>query len=156
MNHVSYNYGLLPCPTTESDGESGRYGNRQTLTSPSDSVSCLMRTAHARFLSDTTHCLIVTSRSVCRETVPDIGSGPVEAPSNAALHCTKTLGGFLRAKAEGQRPSSSLRSTRAGALPFPSLLECCRVRNHTQALRFRRLWVVSDGTGWRLRGSVTC
>ena len=71
MNHVSYNYGLLPCRTTESDGESGRYGNRQTLTSPSDSVSCLMRTAHARFLSDMTHCPTVTSKPVCRTTMPD-------------------------------------------------------------------------------------
>ena len=31
------------------------YGDRQTLTSPSDSVVCLTRTAEARFLSDTTH-----------------------------------------------------------------------------------------------------
>ena len=49
------------------------YGSRQTLTSASDSVLCLTRMAHARFLADTTHfswwrqslsvarqCLIVT------------------------------------------------------------------------------------------------
>ena len=33
------------------------YGSRQTLTSPSDSVLCLMRIARARFLSDTTECV---------------------------------------------------------------------------------------------------
>ena len=41
------------------------YGNRQTFTSPSDSVPCLMRMAHARFLSNTMHCPMVTSKSVC-------------------------------------------------------------------------------------------
>ena len=49
------------------------FGSR--LTSTSDSVLCLMRIAHARFLSDTTHCPIVTSKSVCRTTVSDGGSG---------------------------------------------------------------------------------
>ena len=46
------------------------------LTSPSDSVLRLMRIAHARFLSDTTQCPMVTSKSVCRTTVSDRGSGP--------------------------------------------------------------------------------
>ena len=43
------------------------YESRQTLTSPSDSVWCLMRIALARFLSDTTHCPMVTSKSVGRQ-----------------------------------------------------------------------------------------
>ena len=41
----------------------------------SDSGLCLVRTEHARFLSDTTHCPIMTSKSVCRTAVPDSGSG---------------------------------------------------------------------------------
>ena len=47
------------------------YGSR--VTSPTDSVLSLTRTAHARFLSDTTHCPMVTSKPVCRTTVPDNG-----------------------------------------------------------------------------------
>ena len=44
------------------------YGGGQTLTSPSDSVSsCLVRIAHARFASDTSHCLVVASASVVRQ-----------------------------------------------------------------------------------------
>ena len=39
------------------------------------SVLCLMRAVHARFLSDTTHCSMVTSNSVCRTTVPESGWG---------------------------------------------------------------------------------
>ena len=35
------------------------------MTSPSDSIFCLMRIAHARFLSDTIHCPIETSKFVC-------------------------------------------------------------------------------------------
>ena len=50
------------------------YGSRQTLTSPSDSVWCLMKTAHARFLSHMTRCPIATSKPVCRTTVPNSGS----------------------------------------------------------------------------------
>ena len=46
------------------------YGSRQTVASSSDSVLCLMRTAHARFLSDTTHCPMMTSKPVCRTTMP--------------------------------------------------------------------------------------
>ena len=42
------------------------YGSRRTLTSPSVSVLRLTRTAHARFLSDTAHCPIVTANSVVR------------------------------------------------------------------------------------------
>ena len=41
----------------------GCHGNKETLTSPSDSVLCLMRIAHARFLSDTTRCPRVTLES---------------------------------------------------------------------------------------------
>ena len=48
------------------------YGSRQTLTSPSDSVLCLMRIAHAKFPSDTTRCPMVTSESVCPTTMPII------------------------------------------------------------------------------------
>ena len=50
--------------------------SRQTLTSLLDSVLCLMRAAHARFLSDTARCRMVTSKSVCCVTVPDAGQGP--------------------------------------------------------------------------------
>ena len=50
-------------------------GNRQTLTSPSDSVLPLKRTSHARVLSDTTYSLTVTSDSVCPTTVSGNGSG---------------------------------------------------------------------------------
>ena len=35
-----------------------------------------MRIARARFLTDTTHCPIVTTKSVCPTTVSDRGSGP--------------------------------------------------------------------------------
>ena len=35
-----------------------------------------MRIVRARFPSDTTHCPMVTSKSVCPTTVPDSGSGP--------------------------------------------------------------------------------
>ena len=38
---------------------------------------CLMRIAHAGFLSDTTHCPMVTSKSVGRMTVPESESGPL-------------------------------------------------------------------------------
>ena len=58
--------------TTASDPISC-YGNRQTLISPSDSVLRQMRIAPARFLSDSTHCLMVTSKSVGRTTA----SGPI-------------------------------------------------------------------------------
>ena len=37
----------------------------KSWTSPSVSVSCWRRIAHARFLSDTTHCPVVTSKTVC-------------------------------------------------------------------------------------------
>ena len=47
------------------------YGSRQTLTSASDSVLCLMRISHARFLSDSTHCQLMTSKSFYRTTVSD-------------------------------------------------------------------------------------
>ena len=51
------------------------YGSSQTLLSPSDSILCMMRMAHAAFLSDTTHCPMVTSRSICRTTMPDNDTG---------------------------------------------------------------------------------
>ena len=41
------------------------------LTSPSDGVFSHTKTAPARFLSDSTHCLRVTSKPVCRATVID-------------------------------------------------------------------------------------
>ena len=44
--------------------------SRHTLTSPSDRILCLMRIAHARCLSDPTHCSMVTSNSVSHTTVP--------------------------------------------------------------------------------------
>ena len=53
MSRVSYE--LLPSRTTESGSGPGRYGSRQIWTLPSDSVLSLTRTAHARFLSDSTH-----------------------------------------------------------------------------------------------------
>ena len=52
------------------------YGSIQTLTLSSDSVLRLMRIAHARFMSDTTHCRMVTSKFVFLATAPDDGSGP--------------------------------------------------------------------------------
>ena len=48
----------------QSDETYSRYGSRQTLISPSGSVLCLMKMAHAGFLSDTTQSPMVTSRSV--------------------------------------------------------------------------------------------
>ena len=45
-------------------------GSRQTLISPSDSALRQIWTAQARFLSDTTHSPMATSKSVCRWTVP--------------------------------------------------------------------------------------
>ena len=41
------------------------YGSRQTLILPSNSVLHLIRTAHARFLSDTKRCPMFLSKSVC-------------------------------------------------------------------------------------------
>ena len=38
----------------QSDNRDSCYGSRQTLTSPSDNVLCLMGIVHARFLSSTT------------------------------------------------------------------------------------------------------
>ena len=52
------------------------YASRQTLTSSSDSVLCLMRIARARFLSNTRHCPMVTSKFVCPTTMPGWRSGP--------------------------------------------------------------------------------
>lgn len=63
--------------STLSDGDVGHwntYGSRQTLRSQSDSVLCLLETAHARFTSDTKHCLMVTPKSVFRTRGPDRGS----------------------------------------------------------------------------------
>ena len=54
------------------------YGNRQTTTPPSDSVLCLMRIAHARFLSDTTHCPMMTSVFLSCDSV---WSRPLRKPS---------------------------------------------------------------------------
>ena len=44
---------------------------------PSDRVSCLIRIACARHLSHTTQCPMLTSKPVCRATVPDGRSGPL-------------------------------------------------------------------------------
>ena len=55
------------------------YGSRQTLTSSSFSVLCLMRTLHARFLSDTTDCPKATRKSIAREC-------PIVDQSLHALH----------------------------------------------------------------------
>ena len=52
---------------------SGKNGSRQPLTSSSESVLCLVRIVHATFPSDSTHCLTVTSKSVCCATVPSGG-----------------------------------------------------------------------------------
>ena len=62
------------CRTTVKQKIQLLYRSRQTLTSPSDIVLRLMRTAHARFLSDTTHCLTMTLISVCRTTVLPSGT----------------------------------------------------------------------------------
>ena len=47
---------------------------KQTVAMGADRL-CLMRTAHATFPSDTTHCPLVTSKSVCPTTLPDCGFG---------------------------------------------------------------------------------
>ena len=52
--------------------------SRQTSTLASDSVSCLIRIQHVKVLSDTTHCSMVRSKSVCRKTVPDSGLEPLK------------------------------------------------------------------------------
>ena len=52
-------------------------GSRQTSTLLSDKILCLLTIARARFLSDTTDCPMVTSKSVCRMTVPNSGSGTI-------------------------------------------------------------------------------
>ena len=54
-----------------------RLTQRQFLTSPLESIFCLMRIVRARFLSDRAHCPMVTSKSVCRMTVPNSGSGTI-------------------------------------------------------------------------------
>ena len=46
------------------------------MTSPSDNVASLMKLAHTTFPSDAAHSPMVTSKSVCRTTVPNDGSGP--------------------------------------------------------------------------------
>ena len=56
------------------------YGSRLILTSPSDGVLCSLRIAHARFLSDTTHCPKMIPKSACRRTVSNSGSGPLCGP----------------------------------------------------------------------------
>ena len=49
------------------------------MTSLSGSVSCPMRIAHARFLSDTTHCSTMTSKTSVRpSTAPDNCFGPLD------------------------------------------------------------------------------
>ena len=45
------------------------YESGQTLTSPSDRALCLMTIGHARCLSETNHCPMVTSKSVCCTTL---------------------------------------------------------------------------------------
>ena len=50
--------------------------SNKTLTSPSESVLCLMRISHAGFLPDTRHYPMVTSQFVCRMIVSDNGSRP--------------------------------------------------------------------------------
>ena len=51
----------------------------ETLLSPTlDSVLCLRRIAHSRFLADTTYCPVRTSKSVCPGTAPD-SDKPIEA-----------------------------------------------------------------------------
>ena len=75
------------CRRTVSDAISC-YVSRQTLTSPSsDSVLCLMKTAYARSLSDTIHCLMVTSKYVCRLAVPNSGSGSWHMNMQVRLQC---------------------------------------------------------------------
>ena len=48
--------------------------DRLCSTSPSYSGLGLIRIAHAGFLSDRTHCTMMTSKSVCLTRVPDSGS----------------------------------------------------------------------------------
>ena len=54
------------CPTTVAETK-----HTVAMVSPSNNFLCLMRIARARFLSDTAHCPMVTSKSVRRTTVSD-------------------------------------------------------------------------------------
>ena len=66
-------------------------------------AQCLhMRIAHARFPSDTPHCPMVTSKSVCRMAVHDSGSGPIHKWSpRAHLHVV----GMLRFMSDINQPN---------------------------------------------------
>ena len=67
VNSASIRY----CRTTVAQNIQLAWEQRECdFTVERNSVSCLMRTAHAGFLSDTIHCPTVTSKSVCT-TVPD-------------------------------------------------------------------------------------
>ena len=59
------------------------------------SSMCLMRIVHA-FLSDTTHCPMVTSKSVCRTTVLESGSGfvPKLVPLSQRTRLTSLITSF--------------------------------------------------------------
>ena len=64
------------------------YGNRQT-------VPCLTITTYTRFLSDTTHCPMVTLKSVCRTKLSDpiscYGNRQTLAPSDTVLCLTRIM-----------------------------------------------------------------
>ena len=66
VNSASIRY----CRTTVAQNIQLAWEQRECdFTVERNSVSCLMRTAHAGFLSDTIHCPTVTSKPVCRMTV---------------------------------------------------------------------------------------
>ena len=71
-------------------------GSRQTLTSPSDSVLCLMRIARAGFLSDT-NTLSDGVVNLCPTTVPGSGSGPLKGK------CDREGKGEGEGEGEGRR-----------------------------------------------------
>ena len=72
---------------------------RQSVCHVSDSVSCLMRTAHARFLSQTTYCPMVTS--VCLSYVSDNVSCLMRTALVSILLDTAHWGPMVRSKSVG-------------------------------------------------------
>ena len=65
--------------TTTTFRQATRYGSRPWLHGWTVSCVRLVSVAQARFPSDTTHSSVVTSKSSCRRTAPDSGSGPFKS-----------------------------------------------------------------------------
>ena len=103
---------------------------------PQTSVLCLMRTVHAKFLSDTTRCLVVTSKFVCRTTAPKIGSGP-------SPQCSQTIKDSLISNQSVQHVVTGITVhfiTHQQAHIFFSV-QYIDTRSNTQKCR-NRLWII--------------